>query len=67
MVKKKIIELYQKINFIKQKLYDTDYQAIKYAEGALSFEEYADMLKQRREWRNEINALETMISKLQNG
>ncbi|MCD8309493.1 MAG: hypothetical protein LUD19_06535 [Clostridia bacterium] len=44
---------------LKQKLNDTDYQAIKYAEGELSAEEYAEMKTQRAEWRKEINELET--------
>ena len=53
-----------RISLLRQKLKDTDYKAIKYAEGALSFAEYADTLKQRQEWRAEINAIEVEIKTL---
>lgn len=43
---------------LKQKLTDTDYKAIKYAEGAMSAEEYAPTKALRQEWRDRINALE---------
>jgi FtsZ-binding cell division protein ZapB len=46
---------------LKQKLYDTDYQAIKYAEGFLTEEEYAEMKAQRQAWRERINELEAVI------
>lgn len=58
---KKYFEIWNKIADLKEKLEKTDYQAIKYAEGAISFAEYADMLKQRQEWRAQINALETEL------
>lgn len=57
----KAIEIEQKILDLKIKLSKTDYLAIKYAEGQLSFTEYADTLKQRQDWRAEINALETEL------
>lgn len=57
-------EMKNRITELKRKLKDTDYKAIKYAEGAISFAEYADTLKQRQEWRAEINALETEIKML---
>jgi hypothetical protein len=44
---------------LKQKLSDTDYQAIKYAEGWLSEEEYTPIKAQRQLWRDEINKLES--------
>ena len=47
-----------KIEELKQKLSDTDYIACKIAEGAATTEEYADELKQRQIWREEINELE---------
>ena len=53
----------QKINELKQKLYETDYQAIKYAEGVITEEEYAPMKAQRQEWRDEINNLEQQLYK----
>lgn len=43
---------------LKSLLAQTDYQAIKYAEGQLSASEYAEMKKQRQAWRDEINLLE---------
>jgi hypothetical protein len=46
---------------LKQKLFDTDYQAIKYAEGFLAEEEYAEMKAQRQAWRERINELEAVI------
>ena len=48
----------QKIDAIKAKLQDTDYQAIKYAEGYLSLVEFAPIREQRQAWRDEINRLE---------
>lgn len=47
-----------KIKELKRNLADTDYQAIKYAEGVLTESEYAPMKAQREKWRAEINALE---------
>lgn len=46
---------------LKDKLYLTDYQAIKYAEGCLTDEEYAEMKAQRQAWRERINELEAVI------
>lgn len=46
------------IEALKQNLADTDYKAIKYAEGLISEEDYAPTKKQRQQWRNEINLLE---------
>ncbi len=43
---------------LKKLLFDTDYQAIKYAEGELSADDYAEMKAQRKAWRKEINELE---------
>ena len=47
-----------RISELKGYLYKTDYQAIKYAEGEISAEEYAPIKEQRRQWRAEINRLE---------
>jgi hypothetical protein len=44
---------------LKAKLQETDYQAIKYAEGVMSAEEYAETKAQRQEWRKRINELES--------
>lgn len=43
---------------LKAKLSETDYQAIKYAEGFISDEEYAPIKAQRQAWRERINELE---------
>lgn len=43
---------------LKQKLLNTDYLCLKYAEGELTEEEYAPIKAQRKEWREEINRLE---------
>lgn len=59
-----IYEYIIKINVLKNKLYDTDYKAIKYAEGLLSEEEYAPIKAQRQAWRNEINKLEEELKEL---
>lgn len=50
-----------KILDLKEKLSNTDYQAIKYAEGHLTEEEYAPIKEQRQAWRNEINQIETSL------
>ena len=39
-------------------LAETDYKAIKYAEGELSADEYAPTKQQRIEWRAKINELQ---------
>ena len=54
MLSKEIVEL-------KQKLYDTDYKAIKYAEGFLTEEEYKETKAQRQMWRDRVNELESKI------
>ncbi len=46
----------------KQKLAATDYQAIKFAEGSLSADEYAEVKTQRETWRQEINTLEAELA-----
>lgn len=56
--------LESRIQELKQKLKDTDYQAIKYAEGELSQIEYEPMRKQRKIWRDEINLLQSEIKEL---
>lgn len=43
---------------LKKLLASTDYKAIKFAEGELSYSEYEDIKIQRRMWRSEINLLE---------
>ncbi len=46
------------ITQLKENLSDTDYAAIKIAEGVATADDYADVLVQRQAWRDRINALE---------
>ena len=55
------IERGQRIAELKQKLQQTDYQAIKYFEGCLTDYEYEPIKTQRQAWRDEINELEKLI------
>lgn len=50
-----------KIFELKQKLLGTDYIAIKFAEGVLTAEEYAETKASRESWRAEINRLEQQL------
>lgn len=54
-------EINRQIGELKQKLSDTDYKAIKYSEGWLTDEEYAEVKAQREEWRSAINQLEERL------
>jgi len=47
---------------LKQQLADTDYKAIKYAEGQITEEEYSETKEQRQAWRERINELESEMS-----
>ena len=62
--REKIYELGNRIIELKRLLQSTDYKAIKYAEGELSAEEYAETKAQRKAWREEIRALEIEIENL---
>ena len=53
-----VISAKKEIAQLKQRLAETDYQAIKYAEGVLSPDDYASMKEQRQRWRDRINELE---------
>lgn len=46
---------------LKQSLADTDYKAIKYAEGVMTDEDYQATGIQRQAWRRRINELEALI------
>ena len=50
------------ITQLKANLAETDYVAIKIAEGAATAENYDDVLVQRQEWRDRINALEKELT-----
>lgn len=54
-------EKLNRINELKKLLSSTDYQAIKYAEGLITEEEYEPIKTQRQAWRNEINELEATL------
>ena len=72
--KKKILQEIEEIKFsispsaeidmLKEKLASTDYQALKYAEGYFTEEEYASIREQRQSWRNRINELENLEVKM---
>ncbi len=57
-----IAEKQTRIAELKRKLDETDYQAIKYAEGFISETDYAPIKAQRQAWRDEINKLELEIA-----
>lgn len=50
-----------RIAHLQYLLKSTDYKAIKYAEGELSAEEYAETKEKRKQWRDEINSLEAQL------
>lgn len=56
-----IQDINREINVLKKRLFDTDYKAIKYAEGWLTDKEYAEAKAQREEWRKRINELEASL------
>ena len=51
----------QEITQLKKQLSDTDYKAIKYAEGQLTEEEYSPIRIQRQSYRDRINELEALL------
>lgn len=59
----KQIELWNREIFeLKEELSQTDYKAIKYAEGVLTNEDYQPTGIQRQAWRKRINELERLIA-----
>lgn len=54
-------EMIGEINALKSLLADTDYKAIKYAEGAIDEEEYTEIKALRQSWREKINEIEQNI------
>lgn len=55
------VEIENEITQYKKLLNDTDYKTLKYIEGYLTDEEYAETKIQRQEWRNKINELENLL------
>lgn len=51
-------EILNEIMIRKQLLTNSDYKALKHADGVISDEEYAETKTQRQTWRDEINELE---------
>lgn len=47
-----------RIDELRTLLAESDYKAIKYAEGWITAEDYAEVKAQRQAWRDEINELE---------
>lgn len=50
------------INEYKRKLFETDYKAIKYAEGLISETDYAPIKAERENYRKAINSLEISLN-----
>lgn len=63
MNKEKFI-LRMKIKNIKHKLSKLDYKTNKYVEGELTDAEWQEVVTQRKELRNQINALEEQLGEL---
>lgn len=55
------IEAQQRIEELKSKLSESDYKAIKFAEGILNVVEYAPIRAERQAMRDEINRLEELL------
>ena len=55
------------ISALKQLLANSDYQALKHADGELSNEEYAEMKEKRQQWRDRINELQAQQQSLEDG
>lgn len=62
--KERIEEIQIEIATLKQCLVETDYKAIKYAEGFLSEEEYSPTKTARQVLRDQINTLEEELEEL---
>lgn len=61
-----IIEQYQsEIVELKKYLFDTDYKAIKFAEGEITETDYQEVKSQRHDTRVRINELESLIEELE--
>lgn len=58
-------EIRGEINALKQLLANSDYQALKHADGELSDEDYAEMKEKRQQWRNKINELQAQQQSLE--
>lgn len=52
---------------LKKYLFDTDYKAIKFAEGEITESDYQEVKSQRHDARMRINELESLIEELEKG
>lgn len=59
-------EYNKQIAQLKMQLRNTDYQALKFAEGQITAADYEAIKAQRQAWRDEINRLENEIGGLTN-
>ena len=57
-------EIEAEINALEQLLAQSDYKALKHADGALSDDEYADVKAQRQGFRDRINELQEQLAQL---
>ena len=62
----RISEINSKIRDLKLKLSNTDYKAIKYAEGFISEDDYKSIKQERQGYRDRINELEQELIKENN-
>lgn len=53
--------MFAEIKLCKRLLSETDYKALKYADGAYSEEEYAPIKADRAKWRARINEIEAVF------
>ena len=63
----KITEIDMNIAGLKQILANSDYKALKHADGELTDEEYEDTKQKRQQLRDDINALELEKEQLERG
>lgn len=54
-------EIQSEINAFKQLLTQTDYKALKHADGAMTDEEYEETRQKREFYRSEVNRLEAEL------
>ena len=57
-------KILMQISELKQLLTQSDYKALKFAEGWITTEQYTDVLNQRQAWRDEINSLTERLEQL---
>ena len=60
------VDYRSKIEELKTELCETDYKCLKFADGALSEDEYAPVRERRKLLRDKINAMQ-MLAELQGG